>query len=647
MPPCVGGHYTKDSRQNQQNYMLSGWAVKVGQEQAMAADLELDLANIPSASGVYLMYGAGGRVLYVGKACNLRTRLRNYVRGADSRTHIHFLLRKVTRVETIVTDTEKEALILENTLIKKHKPRYNINLRDDKTYVSLRLDMQEPFPALRIVRRVRNDGAVYFGPYASAADLRATLKQLYRVFPLRHHRWQQCRSSDRPCLYYQIGQCSAPCHGHISDEDYALLVQQVSDFLRGRYGQVLTVLAARMEQAAQAMRYEEAAALRDQIRAIEHTLEKQKMVSSDGGDIDVIGIDRDGGTVEVCILFVRGGRVQETRAYSLRWSLDEAALLAGFLQQYYGRGNIIPPLIIMPVLPDGHQLVQQWLSERRGRKVTLTVPQRGERLQLVRLAGRNAAQRRRERGAQQEERDAVLEDIRRTLGLRRLPRRMECFDISHIQGSCAVGSMVVASDGVEDKGAYRHYRINGVSDGDDYAALRQVLQRRLRRGLEENNLPDMLLVDGGKGQLAIIETVLAELHLAERIDLVSIAKSRVRANVRSRAVERSEERFFRPGRKNPVVLRRGSAALFMLERLRDEAHRFAITYHRKLRAKASLRSELDRIPGIGPARRKLLLKYFGSVKKIRACTREQLHAVPGLPGKCAEEIYRHFNADNG
>ena len=609
----------------------------------MNPDFVLDLATVPVGCGVYMMYSAAGGVLYVGKARNLRARLRNYVRGEDSRAHIRFLLQKVVRVETIVTDTEKEALILENTLIKKHKPRYNINLRDDKTYVSLRLDMREQFPALQIVRRVRNDGAVYFGPYSSAADLRATLKQLYRVFPLRHHRWQQCRSSERPCLYYQIGQCSAPCHGHISHDDYARLVQQVSDFLRGRYREVLAVLAGRMETAAVAMRYEEAAAIRDQMRAVEHTLEKQKMVSSDGGDIDVIGIDRDGGTVEVCILFVRGGRVQEKRSYSLRWSLDEAGLLGGFMQQYYDRDNVIPPQIVVPVLPHDHELLCQWMSERRGRKVTLTVPQRGEKLQLLRLAGRNAAQRRRERGEQRDERLAVLADIRSVFALQRLPRRIECFDISHIQGSCAVGSMVVASDGVEDKDAYRHYRINGVSDGDDYAALRQVLQRRLRRGLDDNNLPDMLLVDGGKGQLAIIETVLAELNLAARIDLVSIAKSRVRANVRSRAVERSEERFFRPGRKNPVVLRRGSAALFMLERLRDEAHRFAITYHRKLRAKTSLRSELDHIPGIGPARRKLLLKYFGSVKKIRACSMEQLEAVPGLPASCAAAVYAHFH----
>lgn len=607
---------------------------------------ELDLTTIATSSGVYLMYGSDGRVLYVGKARNLRARLRNYVRGEDSRAHVQFLLRRVVRLETIVTDTEKEALILENTLIKKHKPRYNINLRDDKTYVSLRIDVQEDFPGIQIVRRVRRDGAVYFGPYASAGALKETLKELYRIFPLRHHRWSQCQRRERPCLFYQIGQCSAPCHGKISREDYRKLVNTVIAFLSGKHDEVLTLLRQRMTDAATEMRFEEAARLRDQIRAVEQTLEQQKVVSRDGADLDVIGLHREGGEVETCLLFVRGGRLVGRRSYAVRWSLDEDEMLAGFLQQYYGKDTVIPPTILLPLLPSSDETLQQWLSERRGKKVQFQVPQRGSRVELMALAVKNAAESYRERGDRREARSAVLEDIRSALGLQRLPRRMECYDISHVQGEHTVGSMVVTTDGEADKAAYRHFKIKTVEGSDDYASLHEVLTRRLTRGVEEGDLPDMVLIDGGKGQLSMVEDVIDQLGLASKLDLVSIAKSRVKRNVRGQAVERSEERFFRPGRKNPVTLRQGSPALFMLERLRDEAHRFAITHHRKIRNKASLESELEQIAGIGPGRRKLLLKHCGSVNKIKQATLGELLQVPGLPEAAAQAVFGHFHVDD-
>ncbi|OQY18515.1 MAG: excinuclease ABC subunit C [Desulfobacteraceae bacterium 4572_35.1] len=604
---------------------------------------DLDLNTISTASGVYLMSDDNGRVLYVGKARNLRARLRNYVRGEDSRAHIQFLLRRVAKVETIVTDTEKEALILENTLIKKHKPRYNINLRDDKTYVSLRIDMQEEFPAIQIVRRVRRDGALYFGPYSSAAALKTTLKQLSRIFPLRHHRWSQCQRRDRPCLYYQIGQCSAPCHGKITAAEYQKLVKMVIASLSGKQDEVIAELNSSMQMAAEQMRYEDAARLRDQIRSVQQTLEQQKVVGSVADDIDVLGWHRHEGEVELCLLFIRAGRLVERRSYAVRWSMDEDELLAAFLQQYYGKDTLIPPAILLPLLPTSAEVLQQWLGERRGKKVTLQVPQRGVRSELLALACKNAAESYRERGEQRESREKVLLDIQTTLGLRRLPRRMECYDISHVQGTFTVGSMVVVTDGEADKGAYRHFRIKTVTGSDDYAALYEVLTRRLGPGAEEDSYPDMVLIDGGKGQLSMIEQVLDELGLSNRIDLVSIAKSRVKRNVRGQAVERSEERFFRPGRKNPVVLRHGSPQLFMLERLRDEAHRFAITYHRKLRDKASLESELEQIPGIGSARRKLLISHCGSVRKIKVADLEQLRQVPGLPETAALAVYEYFH----
>ncbi|MDY0189922.1 MAG: excinuclease ABC subunit UvrC [Desulfuromonas sp.] len=606
---------------------------------------QLDLATIPTASGVYLMSDAKGCVLYVGKARNLRARLRNYVRGEDSRAHVQFLLRHVVQVETIVTDTEKEALILENTLIKRHKPRYNINLRDDKTYVSLRIDMQEEFPAIQIVRRVRRDGAVYFGPYSSASALKVTLKQLYRVFPLRHHSWRQCRSRQRPCLFHQIGQCSAPCHGKITRAAYAELVSMTVAFLSGRHDEVITILTQRMQAAAEQMYFEEAARLRDQIKAVEQTLEQQKVVSAVRDDFDVVGWQRHEGEVELCLLFIRGGRLVGRRSFSLRWIMDEDELLAAFVQQYYAKDTLIPPLILLPMQPSSAEALQQWLGEQRGKKVKLLVPQRGALVEMLALANKNAAESHRERGDRRESRTAALQDIHTALGLQRLPRRIECYDISHIQGTYMVGSMVVVTDGEADKDAYRHYRIKTVAGSDDYACLHEVLTRRLRRGIEEEQLPDMLLIDGGKGQLTMVEDVVDSLGLSAKLDLVAIAKSRVKHNVRGQVVERSEERFFVPGRKNPVVLRQGSPALFMLENLRDEAHRFAITYHRKLRAKASLESELEKISGIGAARRKLLLKHCGSVNKIKQASLESLRQIPNFPEAAAVAVYNYFHSE--
>ncbi|MFA5516943.1 MAG: excinuclease ABC subunit UvrC [Desulfuromonadales bacterium] len=603
---------------------------------------EFDPKKFSTGCGVYLMKGGDdGAVLYVGKAKNLRSRLRTYfaTSGGDGRAHIRFLLSRVREIETILTDTEKEALLLENTLIKKYRPRYNINLRDDKTYVSLRLDPREEFPHLQITRRVRRDGALYFGPYSSAGAVRETLKEIYRIFPLRHYPLAHCRRRSRPCLFHQIGQCSAPCHGAISAADYGELVKGVVAFLAGREKEVLDLLRQRMTTAAAQMRFEEAARRRDQIRAIEQTVEKQKVSEAGGGDQDVLGLHREGGEVEVALLFIRQGKLIGHRSYPLEWRMDEGELLSSFLQQYYGREVFIPDQLLLPFLPEDAETIGEWLSERKGKKVQVLAPQRGGRVQLVVMAVRNAVEAFRERGSRREARQGVLEEIREKMHLARLPRRVECFDISNVQGNFSVGSMAVLCDGEPARGEYRHFRIRTVTGSDDFASLYEVLKRRLVRGIAEEQLPDCILIDGGKGQLSVVTTVLTELGLGERIDAVGIAKSRVLANVRGKAVERSEERFFLPGRKNPVLLRGGSPALFMLERLRDEAHRFAITYHRKLRGKAALQSPLEEIPGVGPSRRRALLKHFGSLKKVREASREELLAVPGLPQTLAETIF--------
>ncbi len=606
--------------------------------------LDIDLKKFPTSAGVYLMKGSRGEVLYVGKAKQLRNRLRSYFSVAgDGRAHIRFLMNRVADIDTIVTDTEKEALLLENTLIKKYRPRYNINLRDDKTYVSLRIDLREEFPTLQLVRRVKKDGARYFGPYSSSTAVRETLKLIYRIFPLRHHPLEICRRRDRPCLYHQIEQCSAPCHGLIGAEEYRALVDGAVALLAGREREVLTLLQQRMSVAAEQLDYEQAARLRDQIQAIEQTVEQQKVADAGGGDQDVVGLHREGGEVELAILFVREGKVIGRRSYSLEWRLAEDELLSSFLQEFYSRDVFVPDRLLLPLAIEDVETLADWLSERKGKKVHLLVPQRGGGRQLVEMARRNAEEAFREKGSRRDARQQVLQDIAARLQLRHLPQRIECFDVSNVQGSFSVASMAVLSDGEPDKAAYRHFRIRTVVGSDDYASLYEVLKRRLVRGLKEEQLPDFILIDGGKGQLSVLSAVLDELALSNRIDAVGMAKSRVVSNVRGKAVERSEERFFLPGRKNPLVLRQGSPALFMLERLRDEAHRFAITHHRKLRRQSTLHSALEDIAGIGAQRRKALLRHFGSLKKIKQASLSQLEEMPGLPKNLAERIFAVFH----
>ena len=424
---------------------------------------EIDLKKFPTLPGIYLMQGEAGEILYVGKAKNLRSRLRSYFSAeGDGRVHIRFLMNRVREIETIVTDTEKEALILENTLIKKHRPRYNIHLRDDKTYVSIRLDPREEFPALQVVRKVQRDGALYFGPFSSGSAVRETLKEIYRLFPLRHYPLETCRRRGRPCLFYQIGQCSAPCYGKISRQEYRELVRGVTALLSGRESEVLTLLRERMATAAAAMRFEEAATLRDQIRAIEQTVERQKVVEAGGGDQDVVGVHREGGEVAVAVLFIRQGKLIGRRSFALEWRLDEAELLSSFLQQFYGREVFIPDQVLLPFPLEDADILGDWLSERKGKKVAVLAPRRGEKLQLVALAARNAAEVFRERGSRREAREAVLAEIGERLQLSRLPQRMECFDISNVQGKQSVGSMAVLLEGEPAKGEYRHFRIRSV-----------------------------------------------------------------------------------------------------------------------------------------------------------------------------------------
>ena len=595
------------------------------------------ISHFPASPGVYLMKGEDGAILYVGKARNLRQRVRSYFRqSGDSRYHIPFLMARVAAIDYIVTDTEKEALILENTLIKEHRPRYNFNLRDDKTYFSLRLDLNEEFPRLSIVRKVPRDGARYFGPYSSAASAREVLKELHKIFPLRHYPLESCRRRGRPCLFHQIRQCSAPCYGLISLEDYAALAKGAALFLEGKNRELLQVLKKRMTAAAAAERFEEAARFRNLIRSIEITLERQKMVTH-GGDTDVIGLCRDGSRMEIAILFIRGGSMIGSRGYSLAWELDDAEGLASFLNEYYGREVFIPAELLLPLPLAGHGALAELLSERRGKKVAITSPSRGVKAELVALAGRNAATAAAEKTRGAESTDVTLKELQERLHLPDRPVRIECYDISNIGGEHAVGSRVVFIDGLPEKGLYRHYRIRTVGQADDFAMMREVLARRFRSGTEGDAPPDLIVVDGGIGQLNVLTGVLGELGV-EGVAAAGLAKSRVAKGMQRTTIERSDERVFLPGRKNPVVLRQNSAPLLLLARIRDEAHRFAITHHKKLRGKASLSSVLGEIAGVGEKRQKALLRHFGSLKRLKEATVEELMEVKGMTRAVSETI---------
>jgi excinuclease ABC subunit C len=598
------------------------------------------LAVFPAAPGVYIMKDQKGAVIYVGKARNLRQRIRAYFTGTDTRPQIRFLMERAADLGFILTDTEKEALLLENTLIKQHHPRYNVNLRDDKTYFSLRMDQNEEFPRLTIVRKVPRDGARYFGPYSSGLAAREVLKQLYRIFPLRHYPLDTCRRRKRPCLFFQLRQCSAPCHGRITPAEYALLAEGASLFLAGKNRDLVATLQHRMAEAAAHQEYEEAGRIRDLINAIKVTLEKQKVVSH-GGDCDVIGMTRNGEECTVVILFIRGGAMTGSRNYTYRWEMDDAEGLTSFLTQYYSNEVFVPDEILLPIPVEETAVIADILTEQRGRQVRVSQPQRGTKVELVRLANRNAEMARAEKIRREESSQAVLTSLQQHLALPAPPRRIECYDISNLQGGDAVGSGVAFLDGRPDKGNYRRYRIRGVTGADDFAMLQEVLSRRFRQGKDDIPAPDLIVVDGGIGQLNILVRCLKELGITG-VAAASLAKSRVERRMTSAEIDRSAERVFLPNRKNPLVLRQNSPELLLLARIRDEAHRFAITYHKKLRGKATLRSELDNVPGVGDARRKALLKHFGSLAAIRKATVEELTAVKGITPELADKILSYL-----
>ena len=608
--------------------------------------LEDKIQQLPASPGVYLMRDISGTIIYVGKARNLRQRVRSYFKEAgDSRYQIKFLVAKTVDLEVMLTDTEKEALLLENTLIKQHHPRYNLDLKDDKTYFSLRIDLKEQFPRFTIVRKIPRDTARYFGPYASASAAREVLRQITRMFPLRHYPLGSCLSRKRPCLYHQIGQCSAPCHNLISAADYTELVRGAMLFLEGKGRELVAQFKRHMLEASQEERYEEATRWRNLLRSIEVTVEKQKMVMR-GGDSDVLGYHRDADRLEVVLLFIRAGVLTGSRTFSLAWELDDNYGISAFLSQYYTEGTYTPEEILLPLDIEDAGALADVLADTKGRKVAILHPVRGIKRELVDLAGKNAAAALRERDEKQASVETLLGELHKRLHLSRLPRRIECYDISTIQGRYSVGSGVSFHNGAADKKQYRHYRIRDVAGQDDFAMLREVFSRRFRdETIQKAGLPDLVVVDGGIGQLNATQEIISELGLNDRFDLVSLAKSRVARDVESSAIQRSDERVFLPGRKNPVVLRQNSPALLLLAAIRDEAHRFAIEYHRTLRSKEVIASGIEQIPGIGTKRRTALLTYFGSLQRLREAGIDEIRTVPGMTEQSARTLYQTLHQE--
>lgn len=597
----------------------------------MNARLQEKLDALPTEPGVYLMKDRRGTVIYVGKAINLRNRVRSYfTRTGDTRVFVSMLDSILGDIETVLVHNEKEALLLENELIKKHKPRFNVLLKDDKQFISLRLDKTQDFPRLEVVRKYDRDGARYFGPYSSAGAIRETLRLINRYFRLRTCTDHVMANRKRPCLLYQIGRCPAPCVYPVSPEDYGRSVNEVVLFLEGKATELVEGIKGRMKGAASELKFEEAARLRDQLRAIERSLERQKAVTTDFKDQDVFAFFREGDRILFYVLWVRQGRLNGGQAFPFgSQEFPDEELLPSFVNLYYDQGSFVPEEVLLPLEPESLEGLESLLTERRGERVRVMVPKRGEKHDLVLMAAKNAEQAFTERKRTKEETDAVLSRLQQKLNLRNFPRRMECFDISHFQGSSIVASQVAVTDGETDKSRYRKYKIKTLEKQDDFASMYEVLSRRLKRGLEENDLPDLLVIDGGKGQLASVHAAMKDLGV-EKVDVVGLAKSRDQ-EVFDRDAEsaRSPERVFVLGRKDPIVLPQNSAEIFMLTRMRDEAHRFAITYQQKDLRKSRVRSALEDIPGVGEVRRKTLLRHFGSLKRVQEATIEELAEVVG------------------
>lgn len=591
------------------------------------------LAVLPDKPGVYLMHDAHGKVIYVGKAVVLKNRVRSYFRNLASHTpKVRAMVEKIAEFETIVTSSEVEALILECNLIKKYRPRYNIMLKDDKTYPFLKVTVNEDFPRIYVTRRQVRDGAKYYGPYADVGAMHDTVKLLRSMFPLR-----TCRkmNPDRPCLNYHIKRCLAPCAGYVSREEYGNMIKSVCMVLDGRTTELERDLKRRMQEAADNYAFEEAARLRDQLQAVTRLNEQQKAVTGSGGDMDVIGFAKD--TTGIClqIFFVRKGKLIGRDNFFLPGGGEaEEEVMSAFVKQYYNEATFVPKEIVVPYLPDEEekQLIEIWLADKAGRKAELVLPQRGVKRELLSLANDNAKKLLEERlrkGSLSLKDDlAAAEELQLALALPNPLERMDCFDISHTQGSETVASMVVFRNGSISKKDYRKYKIvSAEGKPDDFKSMQEVVYRRYK---DYEDLPSLVVIDGGKGQLSSALEVIRGLGLHD-LPVVGLAKR--------------EEEIFIPGQSESILLDRDSASLHLIQRIRDEAHRFAITFHRKLRGKRNLVSVLDHVDGIGPKRRQELWKKFKTLDAMKQASVEELAAVEGMNFPAAQTLYDFFRME--
>jgi excinuclease ABC subunit C len=595
---------------------------------ADAAQRKLD--KLPASPGVYVFHGADERVLYVGKARSLRNRVRSYFQpgSSDLRAFVSRLERELTDIETFVTHTDKEAALLENQLIKSHQPKYNVKLRDDKEYLSLRLDAKKPWPRLEVVRRPKPDGAQYFGPYHSATAARQTLRLVNRHFQLRTCTDTEFRLRSRPCLQYQIKRCPGPCVLAVDEEEYRAQIANVARFLDGRHDELVRDIDDRMKGASGELEYERAALYRDQLRAVERVQEEQRVAGVQKSDQDVIGFHRQGDQVEVAVLSMRGGRLFRVRTLPLRRvAVPNDEMLGAFLRQHYADRTSLPDEVLVPVTIEMSEALEELLSENRKRRVQIVEPKRGAKAKLLDLAGENAEHAFHEKERAREDVEARMEELRRQLRLSSVPRRIECVDISHTGGEETVAVFIALQDGVPAKERYRSFRVKQVRGGDDYAAMYEVLMRRLRRGKNDEEgweLPDLLVVDGGKGQLGVAVRAREDIGVPD-LEIASVAKPRVTATG-----EEEGDRVFRPGQKNAVPVR-GNSALSLLLFARDESHRASNALRKKVGRKRRLRSELDDVPGVGPKTRGKLLRNLGSLREVLVATPEQLIEAGATP----------------
>lgn len=577
--------------------------------------LQSKLDHLPDQPGCYLFRNAKKEILYVGKAAVLADRVRSYFqKGNDQTPKTSLLVSEIADLETIVTRSELEALILESNLIKRHRPRFNIVLRDDKQYPYLRLPIKEAFPRLSIVRRVQKDGALYYGPYTPAGALRETLKVIRKAFPLATCEIEIDGKADRACLEFEIKRCMAPCTGNQSRDDYHVIVKQVRQFLEGRDRELLDGLRQTMEAAAEREEFEEAARIRDRLFSVERTLEKQRITQVSTTDQDVVGLARQGTAADLQLLFVRGGLLIGRKDFFWPQSDDSSdeELVRSAIEQFYNKEGQPPKELLVPTDLSDAPLIEQWLSDTRGDAVRLLAPERGTKHQLVLLAEENAAAAIADHLRNEALDRQATAELKRLLRLDIAPRRIEGFDISNIMGNQSVASLVVWEDGHAKKADYRKFRIQTVEGANDFASMQEAVTRRYGT-TEDLAKPDLILIDGGLGQLSAAIEGLKQVG-QEQIPIIGLAKAR----------GEKDERIFLPGRKNPIVLRPTSPATHLVQRIRDEAHRFAVTYHRNLRGKALLSSELDQIAGIGKIRRRRLLKQFGSLQQVAAATDDQL-----------------------